>query len=79
MSTATPLANLESEVHGLILRVKSLETEVAELKQKSAVDSPAKPDRVRRWESIRGSMKDDPEFAEVVRLGREYRKTYFTD
>lgn len=77
MSTATPLANLESELHGLILRVKSLETEVAELKQKTVDD--AKSDRVRRWESVLGSMKDDPEFAEVLRLGREYRRTHFTD
>lgn len=79
MSTATPLANLESELHGLILRVKTLETEVAQLKQKSAEAPAATSDRVRRWESVLGSMKDDPEFAEVLRLGREYRKSHFTD
>ena len=48
-------------------RLEKLETEVAELKRQKD----AKAD----WLSVvAGSFKDDPEFAEIVRLGQEIRR-----
>lgn len=50
-------------------RLTALEREVANLKEHLA---PAK--REANWvEEVAGSMRDFPEFAEVVRLGREFR------
>ena len=49
-------------------RLEKLEAEVAELKRQSAAKS-------NDWFSVvAGSFKDDPEFAEIVRLGREIRQ-----
>lgn len=50
-------------------RLSELEREMAELKKRLP---PASPQR--NWvEDVAGSMKEFPEFAEVVRLGREFR------
>jgi uncharacterized Zn finger protein len=59
-----------SEVSALEQRVSALEKEVAELKRH------VKPrESARNWvERISGSFKDDPEFEEVIRLGREIRE-----
>jgi hypothetical protein len=56
-------------------RLERLEKEVTLLKlsQSSKVDLAAKkPGWVAK---IEGSFKDDPEFAEILRLGREERQT----
>ncbi len=51
----------------LIVRVGDLEREVAELKRR-----PQPPDN---WLArLTGSMKDEPEFEEILRLGRELRE-----
>jgi hypothetical protein len=53
-------------------RVAVLEAEVARLKQERAAAVGAnKP----WWEEIRGTFKDDPHYAEAMRLGREYRES----
>jgi hypothetical protein len=50
-------------------RLAALEHEIAELKQRFPVA--AKPDWRQR---VAGSFKDEPEFDEVLRLGREIRQ-----
>lgn len=51
-------------------RVTALEAEVARLKQeRSNTQEPKKP----WWEEIRGTFKNDPAYAEAMRLGREWR------
>jgi hypothetical protein len=50
-------------------RVEQLEKRVAELSGHSG-SSPRKKDPWRTY----GAFKDDPEFEEAVRLGREYRE-----
>lgn len=51
-------------------RVKTLEGEVAELKRRLG-----KPETMRQWlQRVSGRFKDDPAFAEIVRLGREFRQ-----
>ena len=63
-------------------RVATLERELAELRQLLAsatllpAPSPLPPAKPNWIEAITGSMSDVPEFAEVVRLGREYRQNY---
>ena len=59
-----------SENAALEERLTAVEKEVAELK-----DHVFRSQRARPWfEKMIGSMKDYPEFTEVVRLGRETRK-----
>ena len=55
----------------LTRRVEELEREVARLKQERNGSLDDRP----WWERIAGSFKDDPEFDEIVRLGREYRES----
>ena len=50
-------------------RVEELEKKVAELSAK-----PASVTRKKDWRRTIGIFKDDPEFDEAVRLGREYRQ-----
>ena len=50
-------------------RVATLEQEVRTLKEKLA-NGPGDRD----WHSTVGMFADDPEFEEIVRLGREYRE-----
>lgn len=51
------------------IRLTSLERDLAELKQR--MDGRTKPSWI---EKVTGSFKDDPEFDEILRLGRELRK-----
>ena len=54
-------------------RVAELEAEVKQLKQKhNAADA---QDNRPWWEQIRGTFKDDPDYDEAMRLGREYRES----
>lgn len=53
-------------------RLSVLEAEVARLQQK--VDS-ASVEQKPWWEKIWGTFKDDPEYEEAMRLGREYRES----
>ena len=54
------------------ISVTALEAEVARLKQAGLNGSePQKP----WWEEIWGRFKDDPEYEEAMRLGREYRES----
>ena len=50
-------------------RLTLLEKEVADLKQRLRI-LPAQPDWI---DQVTGSMKDQPEFEEVLRLGKEQR------
>ncbi len=50
-------------------RVEQLEKKVAELSAKPTSSSPPK----NPWRTY-GAFKDDPDFDEAVRLGREYRE-----
>lgn len=56
-------------------RVAALENEVSRLKQERA--DPAPPDDGPWWERIRGRFKDDPDYEEAMRLGREYRDSHY--
>lgn len=60
-----------SEPADLEQRVAVLEQNRAELKRRVSL-SEAKNDWIK---AVAGSMKDYPEFEEVVRLGREYRRS----
>lgn len=51
-------------------RLKSLEQDVARLKALAFKSQPP----VGAWRATIGMFDDDPEFADVVRLGREYRQ-----
>jgi hypothetical protein len=53
-------------------RVAALEAEVARLKQERASATNAQRPW---WEEIWGTFKDDPHYAEAMRLGREYRES----
>ena len=52
-------------------RLATLEKELAELKEGNGIHAPK-----RNWlERVAGTFKDDPEFGEILRLGREIRKS----
>ena len=51
-------------------RLTALEQELRELKQQVTVQK----DQQSWIERIAGTFKDDPDFEEIVRLGREFRK-----
>ena len=51
-------------------RLSALEKELRELKQQVTVQQ----DQQSWIERIAGTFKDDPDFEEIVRLGREFRK-----
>jgi len=59
-----------SQTATLEQRVATIEREVAELKDRVIHSEETRP----WYERMIGSMKDYPEFEEVVRLGREIRK-----
>jgi len=50
-------------------RVEDLEKKVAELSAETS-----RPTRKKDWRRTIGIFKDDPDFEEAVRLGREYRQ-----
>lgn len=54
-------------------RLESLEREVARLKA-LVIQSP----KLGAWRTTIGMFDNDPEFAEVIRLGREYRQYFFS-
>lgn len=56
-------------------RLAILEKEMAELKQGLA-QTQVKPNWIDR---VKGSFKGDPEFGEILRLGREIRQTTSPD
>ena len=51
-------------------KIRTLERDVAALKALAA--GPAPPDGA--WRTTIGMFDSDPEFAEVIRLGRDYRR-----
>ena len=59
-------------------RLLALEREVAEIKSRLGT-APAQPADADWVSAISGSMKDDPEFDEVVKLGREIRRADAVD
>jgi len=58
-----------TELSGFEARLAAVEKDIAELKELVKRADPARP----WYERLVGSMKDFPEFDEVVRLGREIR------
>ena len=54
-------------------RMTALEAEVQQLKQRQELDR--SEDAIPWWEKIRGRFKDDPDYDEAMRLGREYRES----
>ena len=58
-------------VNSLEERMTALEAEVARLKKLLESEAPPLP----WWRRIVGVYKDDPEFDEAMRLGREYRES----
>ena len=60
-----------SEQQTIEQRLTEVEKELADLKQRLAAPADGKS-----WvEQIAGTFKDDPDFDEIVRLGREFRKS----
>lgn len=55
----------------LELRVSALEQELARLKDKLVKEGKIE---IPWWEQISGAFRDDPDFEEAMRIGREYRK-----
>jgi hypothetical protein len=53
----------------------TLEERVAALEQKVAQFVPDEVPKAPWWKKIVGVYKNDPEFAEAERLGREYRES----
>lgn len=54
-------------------RVDALEAEVARLKQR--LEGEPRQAETPWWKKVVGAFKDDPEFEEAMRLGREYRES----
>ena len=72
MSITTETASTKIDLSELAFRVASLENDVAKLKASMG-------DKSRWLEAIDGSLKDDPDHEEVLRLGREFRKSDFSE
>ena len=60
-----------SEQENIEARLANVEQEIAELNKRLSKNG----DNTSWIERIAGSFKDDPDFDEIVRLGREFRKT----
>lgn len=58
-------------------RVTAVETELARLKELMERDAPEPA--VPWWKRISGVYRDDSEFEEAMRLGREYRESLRPD
>lgn len=61
-----------TSVRSLQRRIERLERELRELRR--AVSKGHVPDDRPWWQQIAGSFENDQAFAEIVRLGRKYRK-----
>ena len=69
----TPFAAKESRMSSVEERLTRLEREIEELKKARKTEH---SDKNNNWISrIAGTFKDDPEFDEILRLGREERKS----
>ena len=55
-------------------RLTAVEIELQKLKQEKEQNEVRK-EAVPWWEQIRGQFKDDPDYLEAMRLGREYRES----
>ena len=55
-------------------RLTAVETELQQLKQEREQNK-AQDKATPWWEQIRGQFKDDPDYLEAMRLGREYRES----
>lgn len=72
-----PPTTLEDRMMTVERELSVVESELVEVKrQLAAVLSGEPPVRTGWLKQVIGSMRDFPEFAEVVRLGREYRQNY---
>ena len=63
---------IEDQSSHLELRVATLETELAQMKQVLSVIIEKKDPW---WLKVAGSFENDPTFDEAVRLGQEWRKS----
>jgi len=54
-------------------RISTLEEEVSRLSQRT--DDEQGAEEVAWWKKIWGTFKNDPEYDEAMRLGREYRES----
>ncbi len=55
-------------------RLTAVETELQKIKQEKE-QSKEKEKARPWWEQIRGQFKDDPDYLEAMRLGREWRES----
>ena len=54
-------------------RLSTLEDEVGRLKK---ANQSSNFDSLPWWEKIRGTFKDDPDYDDAMRLGREWRESF---
>ncbi len=71
--TTEELTELQESVDALEARVTVLEAEAARLKAQQVTATPE--DAAPWWKKIWGTFKDDPDYEEAMRLGREYRES----
>ena len=72
-----PPATLEDRMLTVERELSVVESELVEVKRQLAEVLNGEPPPRTGWlKHVIGSMSDFPEFAEVVRLGREYRQSY---
>lgn len=72
-----PPATLEDRLMTVERELSVVESELVEVKRQLAqVLEGESPARTGWLKQVIGSMSDFPEFAEVVRLGREYRQSH---
>jgi hypothetical protein len=65
------MVNFMSQLEAIEVRLTAVEQELAELKRAIATRS-----QETSWiERIAGTFSDDSDFEEIVRLGREFRKS----
>jgi hypothetical protein len=63
---------MADDLQSLKRRLARLEREVKELRQ--TVSKRGKAKELPWWQKIAGRFEDDPAFAEILRLGRKFRK-----
>ena len=67
------MEELKESVDALEARVTVLEAEAARVKSQQA--TAILEDAIPWWKKIWGTFKDDPDYEEAMRLGREYRES----